>query len=127
MSDSELNEIQMDESGMFREDTFTDNKVGTLRRLTPVLASGEDDSNRAVRFIGSTQVMTNAGAMPLTFEIDSPTMDEAIAAFGEGAKTAFEKTMEELREMQREQASSIVVPGAGGGGGPMGGGGIQMP
>ena len=127
MSDSELNEIQMDTSGMFREDTFTDNKVGTLRRLTPVLASGEDDSSRAVRFIGSTQVMTNAGPLPLTFEIEAPTMDEAIAAFGEGAKASFEKTLEELREMQREQASSIVVPGAGGGAGGMGGGGIQIP
>ena len=35
----------------------------------------------------------------------------AVAGFGEAAKVAVEKTMEELKEMQRQQASSIVVPG----------------
>jgi hypothetical protein len=124
MSDSETNEIQMNAAGMYLEETFTDNAVGTLRRLTPVLASGETDPARDTKFFGSTQVMTNAGPMPLSFEIEADTMDQAIAGFGEGAKASFEKTMEELREMQREQASSIVVPGASGGG--MGGGNVRM-
>ncbi len=55
-------------------------------------------------------------------------MAEAAANFGDAAKAAFEKTMEELKEMQRQQASSIVVPGIGTGGmGGMGGGNIRMP
>ena len=122
------NEINMDASNLYREETFTDNKVGTLRRITPVTAEGETDSTRAVQFVGSTQVMTSAGPLPLSFEIEADSLSEATDGFGAGAKQAFEKTMEELKEMQRQQASQIVVPGAGGMGGGMGGGGnIQMP
>lgn len=121
------NEINMDAANLYREETFTDNKVGTLRRITPVTAEGEADSSRPVQFVGSTQVMTSAGPMPLSFEIEADSLSEAAAGFGEGAKQAFEKTMEELKEMQRQQASQIVVPGSGGMGGMGGGGNIQMP
>jgi hypothetical protein len=123
------NEIKMDASSLFREEVFTDNAVGTLRCLTPVTAAGEQDESRSVQFVGSTQVLTSAGPLPLSFEIPATSLAEAAEAFGEAAKGAFEKTMEELKEMQRQQASSIVVPGAGMdpmGGGGMGGGNIQM-
>jgi len=126
---STSNDIKMDASSLFREEVFTDNSVGTLRRLTPVTASGEPDPERSEQFIGSTQVLTTAGPLPLSFEIQGTSLAEAAEAFGDAAKAAFEKTMEELKEMQRQQASSIVVPGAGTGpmGGGMGGGNIQIP
>ena len=128
------NEIKMDVANLYREEVFTDNAVGTLRRMTPVTTAGEPDSTRSEQYIGSTQVLTTAGPLPLSFEIPADSLAEAAAAFGDGAKEAFERTMEELKEMQRQQASSIVVPGQGAGpmgggmgGGGMGGGGIQMP
>jgi len=124
-------EIQMQADAMYREDVFTDNAVGTIRRMTPVTSNGEPDSSRKQTYVGSTQVMTQAGPMPLNFEIEAMTLTEAIAGFGPAAKEAFEQTMEELREMQRQQTSSIMVPGGGGnsgGLGGMGGGGkIQIP
>lgn len=125
------NEIQMDANNLYREEVFTDNAVGTLRRMVPVNADGELDPSRDVQYIGSTQVLTNAGPLPLSFEIEAGSLAEAAAAFGDAAKDAFEKTMNELRELQRQQASSIVVPqggmGPGGGmGGGMGGGKIQL-
>ena len=122
-------EIRMDASNLYREEVFTDNQVGTLRQLSPVTATGEPDASRSLQFIGSTQVMTTAGPLPLSFEIEAQTLAEAAVGFGDAAKAAFERTMEELKEMQRQQASSIVVPGAGTGpmGGGMGGGNIQMP
>ena len=133
------NEIQMDANSLYREEVFTDNAVGTLRRMVPVKADGELDPSRDVQYIGSTQVLTNAGPLPLSFEIEAGSLAEAAAAFGDAAKDAFEKTMNELRELQRQQASSIVVPqggmgGMGPGGGPagglgggMGGGKIHLP
>ena len=132
MSDSQgKNEIQMQADGMYREEVFTDNAVGTIRRLTPVTAAGDSDPSREETFVGNTQVMTNAGPMPLNFEIPAKSLAEAIAGFGPAATEAFEQTMEELREMQRQQASSIVVPRGGvdpgGMGGGMGGGKIQIP
>ena len=123
-------DIQMDPAAMYREDVFTDNAVGTLRRLTPVLADGSEDKSRPTLFVGSTQVLTNAGPLPLNFEIEAKDIASAITAFGKAARDAFETTMEELRELQRRQASSIVVPrGTGGlpGAGGLPGGKIQIP
>lgn len=124
------NDIQMNAAGMYREDVFTDNTVGSLRQLTPVTADGTDDGSRATLFVGSTQVLTNAGPLPLSFEIQANSLKDAIANFGPAAREAFERTLEELRELQREQASSIVVPRGSldpGKMGGRGGGGIKLP
>jgi hypothetical protein len=120
-------EIHMDADGICREEVFTDNKIGTIRRLTPVTSNGEDDSQRQVQYIGSTQIMTPGGALPLNFEIPADSLEDAIKGFGQAAQQAVEQTMEELRELQRQQASSIVVPKAGMAPGQAGGGGIQLP
>lgn len=104
-------EINMDATSLTREEVYTDGRIGTVRKLTPVTADGEIDSGREVQFVGSTQIMTPGGALPLNFEIEASDLAGAVAAFGEAAKQAVERTMEELKELQRQQASSIVVPG----------------
>jgi hypothetical protein len=120
-------EIAMDAHTLCREETFTDNRIGTIRKLTPVTAGGEEDHSRPVQYIGSTQVMTPGGALPLSFEIPANNLQEAAEGFGEAAQKAVEQTMEELRELQRQAASQIVVPKAGMDPTGMGGGKIQMP
>jgi hypothetical protein len=104
-------EIKMDANALTREEVYTDGRIGTVRRLTPVTADGEIDSSRAVQFVGATQIMTPGGALPLSFEIEAEDLAGAVEAFGEEAKRAVDRTMEELKELQRQQASSIVVPG----------------
>ena len=104
-------EISMDATALTREEVYTDSRVGTIRKLIPVTINGEVDSSRPVQFVGSTQIMTPGGALPLSFEIETDTLEGAVAGFGDAAKLAVERTMEELKEMQRQQASSIVVPG----------------
>ena len=104
-------EINMDASALTREEVFTDSKVGTIRKMTPVTLDGEVDGSRSTQFVGSTQIMTPGGALPLSFEIETDTLEGAVAGFGDAAQLAVERTMEELKEMQRQQASSIVVPG----------------
>lgn len=121
------NEIRMDSANLYLEEVFTDNVVGTLRRLSPVSATGDPDATRSTKFVGATQVLTTAGPLPLSFQIKGESLAEAAENFGDAAKEAFEKTMEELKEMQRQQSSSIVIPGAGKGPmGGMGGGNFQM-
>lgn len=119
--------VTMDPGELYREETFTDRRVGTLQRLTPVKADGETDDSRSVIYVGQTQVLTPAGALPLSFEIEAASLDDAIDKFGPNAEAALQQTMQRLEEMRRDQASSIVVPGSGGGqggGGAMPGGGM---
>ncbi len=122
------NEIKIDPKTLYMEEIFTDRRVGTIRRLTPVTKDGTRDQARAVLYVGETQVMTPAGALPIGFEIGAGSLEEAAEKFGSLAKEAIERTVKELQEMRRQAASSIVVPQ-----GPLppmpgaGGGKIQMP
>ena len=121
----------MDAQGLYREDVFTDQRVGTIRCLTPVTVDGAVDPSRTVQYIGQATVMTPMGSLPLSFELQATTLAEAIAAFGEAAQQAVEDAAREIQEMRRQAASSIVIPDAGAaalkGVGGKGGGGIQMP
>ena len=121
-------ELKVDPKQLYLEEIFTDRRVGTIRRLTPVAKDGERDQARAVLYVGETQVLTPAGALPIAFEIGAGSLEEAAEKFGQLAKEAIERTVRELQELRRQAASQIVVPQ--GPLPPMGGGGggkIQMP
>ena len=120
-------EISMDTADLYREESFTDRRVGTIQRLQPVKPDGQPDASRAEVFVGQTQILTPAGALPLSFEIEANSFEEAIAGFGDAAKQALAGTMQRLEEMRRDAASSIIVPGSGPGPGGMPGGGLKMP
>jgi|SRR5690348_11615477 len=113
----------MDATSLYREEIITDRKVGTIRMLTPVKNDGTNDTSRAVIYIGEAQLMTNVGTLPINFELEAQNLGEAVAGFADAAKEAVERTMKDLQELRRQQASSIVVPQGGMGGlGGMGGG-----
>jgi hypothetical protein len=121
-------EPDMNPKDLWLEEVFTDRRVGTIRRMTPVDGNGARDAAREVLFIGETQVMSQLGALPINFVLEVQTLEDAAKGFGAAAKVAIERTMRELQELRRQQASSIVVPQ--GGMPPMGpgpGGKIQMP
>ena len=125
-------ELKVDPNSLYLEEIFTDRRVGTIRRMTPVKNDGERDPSKAVLYMGETQVLTPAGALPIGFEIGAGSLEEAAEKFGQLAREAIERTVKELQELRRQAASSIVIPQGGlppaGGMGGMGGGGkIQMP
>jgi len=104
---------RMDANDLYREDIYTDRKVGTIRVMTPVRSDGTPDPARPTSYVGQAQIMTPAGALPISFEIDARDLAEACVRFADGARVAFDETMKELQELRRQQASSIVVPDAG--------------
>ena len=105
---------QMDSADLWREDVFTDRKIGTIRRLTPVKPDGSSDPARKVVFVGEASLDTPAGALPLNFEIPGETLEQAAAAYGDAVQKAFTEAMEALKEMRRRASSSLVLPGGGG-------------
>lgn len=126
-TDELATDLNMDANELYREEAFTDRQVGSIRRLIPVNPDGSPDGRRAVSYIGQTQILTPVGALPLTFEIEAASLDEAVRKFGGAAQQAAERAIEELRQMRREAASSLVLPDAGAGRGFPGGGKIQIP
>ncbi|HET9330086.1 MAG TPA: hypothetical protein VFO23_06145 [Steroidobacteraceae bacterium] len=128
---NDLPDIQIDPKGLYREDVFTDRRAGSIRRLTPVTVGGDTDASRPVLFSGQTQLLTPAGVLPLGFEIEAQTLEEALRKFPDGVKVALEQAIDEARELRREAASRIVVPEVGSGVGPGpgagGGGKIKFP
>ena len=109
---NDVRQATMDSTQIYREEIFTDRRVGTIRRLTPVVADGSVDPARQVLFVGQAQVMTPMGAVPISFELEASTLDAAIAKFGDAAELAVQQTVRELQEMRREQASGLVIPDA---------------
>jgi hypothetical protein len=77
----DLPEIRMSVESLYREELFTDRRIGSIRKLVPVRPEGSDDSVRRVVFEGQTSLLTAAGPLPLQFEIEADTLAEAIERF----------------------------------------------
>lgn len=120
--DDRLPEASMDPANLFREDIYTDRRVGTIRVLTPVKSDGSPDPGRKPVYIGEVQLVTAMGALPLSFDIEADSFAGAVTGYGPAAKTAFERAMREVEDLRRQAASSLVIPR-----GVPGGGKIQLP
>jgi hypothetical protein len=103
-----VGEIAVDLDNLYREESFTDLKVASLQRLTPIKPDGE---SRDPLFMGQTQLMSQAGPVPVHFSIPAKSLAEAMEKFPEAVNQAVERLIAEAREIQREEASRIIVPG----------------
>lgn len=122
----------MDAASLYREEIYTDRKVGTLRVLVPVRSDGTPDASRRTIYQGEAQLMTNMGPLPISFDVEADSLSDAIAKYADATKAGIERAMREIQEMRRQASSSIVLPPAGatlgpGGTLPGGGGKIQLP
>jgi len=112
-----LADISVDKNNLYREESFTDLKVASIRRLTPINADGSDDTSRPAIFMGETTLMSQRGPLPVQAMIEAGSLEDAIDNFPEAVNAAVEQMIEQAKEMQRQEASRIVVPGQGGSGG----------
>ncbi len=108
-------DFKVDVSNLYREEGYTDLKVASIRRLIPVLPDGSTDKSRTEIFIGSAQLMSPSGPLPIQSVLTANSLEEAIDAFPEAMRIATEQMVEELRKMQEQQKnendSRIIVPG----------------
>jgi hypothetical protein len=127
---TKTSDAAMDAASLYREEIYTDRKVGTLRVLVPVKDDGSPDSARPTVFQGEAQLMTNMGPLPISFDIEASSLSEAVSRYADATKVGVERAMRELQELRRQASSSIVIPPAGAALPPagLGGGGkIQIP
>ena len=107
----QIADIKFDRKNLYREETITDLKVGTIQRLTPIKVDGTKDQSRPHLFVGQTQLLSQSGPVPVSSRIEAETLEEAIRLFPETMQKAVERLVDEVKQLQREQMGRIVVPG----------------
>jgi hypothetical protein len=111
---NEVNEsidFSVDRSNLYQEETYTDLKACSIRRLTPVKPDGSLDKTRKTVFVGQTTLVTPDGAVPLQNLIQAKELQQAVKRFPEAMDAAMERLIEEAQKLKKENDSRIIVPG----------------
>ena len=116
---NQTTELKIDKSNLFVEETFTDLKVGIIKRMTPVKPDGSVDKTRKSVFVGQTSLMTPNGPLPIQAVIQAKELQQAIKKFPEAMQASMERLAEEAKKYQEQQESAkitkpdsrIIVPG----------------
>jgi hypothetical protein len=90
-------DIKMDAASLYREEIYTDRRIGTIRAMVPVTASGDADKARETLYIGEAQIMTQMGPLPVTFEIEAASLDAASPVGRQGRGRTHGQQLQELR------------------------------
>jgi hypothetical protein len=106
-----LADVKFDRKNLYREETITDLRVGTIQRLVPIKTDGSRDPGREILFVGQTQVISQAGPVPISARIEAQDLEEAIRKFPDAMQRAVDRLVEQVKQLQRDQLSRIVVPG----------------
>ncbi|MBW2368946.1 MAG: cytoplasmic protein [Deltaproteobacteria bacterium] len=110
-------DFSVDKANLYREESITDLKVASIRRLIPIKSDGTDDPSRTAIFVGHTQLMSPEGPLPIQAKLPVNNLEEAMAEFPNAMQQALAEMVEKLQEMQKQQeqkkqdGSRIIVPG----------------
>ena len=112
MIDDQQNNIEftIDRSNLYLEESFTDLKAGTVKRLKPVRPDGSQDKTRKTVFVGHTSILTPNGPLPIQNVIAAKELQQAIKRFPEAMQAAMEQLMEEVKKYQEQEQSQIQKP-----------------
>jgi hypothetical protein len=106
-------EFKIDRSNLYREESFSDLKTGTVKRLTPVKADGLGDKSRKTIFVGHTSILTPNGPLPIQNNISARDLPQAIKKFPEAMQQAMDQLIEEVKKYQEQEQSQIQKPNSG--------------
>ena len=104
-------EIRLDRRNLYREEVITDLRAGSIQRLVPIKPDGKRDEAREVLYVGQTQIMSQAGMIPVSARIEALDLEDALRKFPQAMQKAIENLVDEVNRLRREQSSRIVVPG----------------
>ncbi len=117
MSENQI-DFTVDKANLYREESITDLKVASIRRLIPLNPDGTTDESRKKIFVGHTQLMSPQGPVPLHAPLEANTLEEAMGKFPEAMQHAMAEMVENIKKMQQEQEaakqktnSNIIMPG----------------
>lgn len=88
-----------------RLETYTDDMAGTIFRKIPVLIDGSYDPMRMESFMGSCQILTAQGPIPINFPIAATSLAEALAQFPAAGTAAIQQLLDQSLR------NKIIQPG----------------
>ena len=104
-------EISVDRKNLYREESFTDLKACSIRKLAPVNDDGSVDKTRKTIYVGQTSLMSPNGPVPIQAVIPAKEIQQAFKLFPEAMEAALGRLIEEAKKLKQEEASRIIVPG----------------
>ncbi len=105
----------VDKTSLYREESVTDLKVASIKKLTPILPDGSDDDTREPVFFGSAQLNTPHGPIPVQVKLSADTLEKAMDLFPAAMEVEVQKVVENIKRLQEQQKqaadSRIIMPG----------------
>ena len=111
--ENEALDFSVDRGNLYQEESFTDLKACSIRRLTPIRPDGQMDKSRKTIYVGQTTLMTPNGAVPIQDVIQAKELPQAVKKFPETMQSALARLIEEAKQMKEKEddQSRIIVPG----------------
>lgn len=106
--------FEVDRAHLYRDESFTDLKSATIRRLTPVNMDGTVDESRKILYFGHAELISPQGPIPVQAPLDADSLEKAIDALPAAMEKAavevrneYNKMLEQQR-VQQENQSKII-------------------
>ena len=109
--------FSLNTQNLYLEESYTDLQSGAVRRLVPVHADGSPDPSRTPIFIGTTQILTPEGPLPIQAPLQANNLKEALEDYSYTMQVALQQMISELEQVRKEtpedtkDSSRIVIPG----------------
>lgn len=104
-----------DKKNLYREEIVTDLRVASIRKLIPIHLDGSPDPGRETIFLGSTQLGTPQGPLPIKAKLEAQTLEEALDLFPKAMEAETHRVIQNFKRMEEQQkkakSSRIIVPG----------------
>ena len=101
-------EFKLDRSNLYQEETFTDLKVGTVKRFTPIKPDGTPDKSRKTVFAGQTSIYTPHGPLPIQNVIQAKELAQAFKRFPEAMQASMNRLVEEANKLKDQKQSPLI-------------------
>ena len=114
-SATEQIDFKLDPDNLYREESYTDLKAGAIRRLIPVKLDGSPDGSRSEIYVGTSQLLTPEGPLPVQAHLPANNFREALESFPAAMQQATQEMIGQLEELQKKyqekDESRIITPG----------------
>ncbi len=107
-------DFTVDKKNLYREETFTDFKIATIKVLCPIHIDGTLDESRTKRYFGETQMVSPEGPIPVRSMLSATSLEEAADVFPAAMEKALASLVEKVKQMQAQAKmgnKSKIIPG----------------